>query len=700
MKAMKKFTSILSIILALLMIASAFVACDNTGIGKESGNETPAETPGETPVPEKILQLASGGRCNYTVVRPELSSEETLNAAKLIRDALVNAGAADASIKEDFLYGDMKPADLEILVGQTNREESAKALADAKYDDYMVSVDGNKIVINSYNDEQVIKAAEYFVSAIKAEGEELTFSNADETYYAAEYPMDEITVGGRSLMGYRIVHASNATATIKNTALGLQQEVIRLCGIYMPIVGDGRAEVDKELLLGTTRRETGIDPSSLEKYSYAIKTSGDKIVVATSDNDFTFIKFMEIFMKEIESGSVELFTGKLEVSDAPILTSMCFSDVHNNFAMLQENNSSGDYVVRRNVDWMIDHLLETEGAVDVVMVGGDYMSDYPSWNTSGSLPYKYYLGFKAKTIETFNRLAKDGKVMYVAGNHDYAQGEAARGGPGKNGTYNSFDFYFDGPMDETLGELSDSDKFVKVGEHTGEQYLLGYYYKVNGVHFVGFSPDPDMIWSEQGYGFNKEQLEWLDNKLDEIDPTGTEVIFVNCHYALSQRVTSSALNSPYIDDKVTYDFAPILSGHKNLFYMFGHWHTFNSYHQGTTVKSVLHYNQNGSIMNIKGTETESTQVSGAQNRSFTAVWMGGFRLDWSLDNGTTNADKFNGDFVTGHYTHPSTGTPRMAQGMYIEVYADKVVFQMKNIGDYPGFSTEDILEPYTVYLYK
>ena len=239
---MKKFTSILSIILALLMIASAFVACDNTGIGKGSGNETPAETPGETPVPEKILQLASGGRCNYTVVRPELSSEETLNAAKLIRDALVNAGAADASIKEDFLYGDMKPADLEILVGQTNREESAKALADAKYDDYMVSVDGNKIVINSYNDEQVIKAAEYFVSAIKTSGEELTFSNADETYYAAEYPMEDITIGGKSLKGYSLVRSNMAPSTVKGGIESFQRKVIEMCGYYLPIVADAKEE--------------------------------------------------------------------------------------------------------------------------------------------------------------------------------------------------------------------------------------------------------------------------------------------------------------------------------------------------------------------------------------------------------------------------------------------------------------------------
>ena len=503
------------------------------------------------------------------------------------------------------------------------------------------------------------------------------------------------------MLGYRIVHEISASTFVKNIITEFQQEVLRLSGIYLPIVADTRAAVEKEILFGNTKH-LAVAVGALGQYGYEIKTSGEKIVIATSDNDYTLVKTMEKIFDALALGSVTLEKAKLPVSDAPILTSMCFSDVHNNFAMLEPNNSSGDYVVRRNVDWMIDLLLETEGAVDVVMVGGDYMSDYPSWNTSGRLPYNYYLGFKQKTIETFERLTKDGKVMYAAGNHDYAQGEAGKGGPGKLGSYNSFDFYLDGPMDETLGVLADEDKLVKVGTHTGVEYLLAYYYQVNGIHFIGFSPDPDHgdVWSKQGYGFTAEQFEWLDNKLDEIDPDGTEVIFVNCHYAMAQRVTYRALNAPLIDDKVTYDFTKVLSGHKNLFYMFGHWHTFDSYHQGTTVKNVLHYRADGTIMTITGKETESTEVRGAADRSFTAVWMGGFRLDWSSGDGKTNEDKFNDDYVTGIYSHESTGTPRMAQGMYIEVYHDRVVFQMKNVGDYPGFTTEDIIEPYTVYLYK
>ena len=48
----------------------------------------------------------------------------------------------------------------------------------------------------------------------------------------------------------------------------------------------------------------------------------------------------------------------------------------------------------------------------------------------------------------------------------------------------------------------------------------------------------------------------------------------------------------------------------------------------------------------------------------------------------------------------STATPRVGQGMYVQVFDDRIVFTLKNIGDYEGLSTEDILESYTVWLYK
>ena len=106
-------------ILSLILLAASLVACDHTGIGNTptgSPEPTPA-IPGETEKPEKTLTISEGIKCNYTIVRPELADQNEVDAAVALRNALVEAGAEDASIKEDFLYGDMKPAEYEILVG-------------------------------------------------------------------------------------------------------------------------------------------------------------------------------------------------------------------------------------------------------------------------------------------------------------------------------------------------------------------------------------------------------------------------------------------------------------------------------------------------------------------------------------------------------------------------------------------------------
>ena len=381
----------------------------------------------------------------------------------------------------------------------------------------------------------------------------------------------------------------------------------------------------------------------------------------------------------------------------PILTSFCFSDVHNCFSMLEP-----PYVLRKSATLAIDTLLATKGQVDVVMMGGDYMSDYPGWlNCSNTLPYTYYLGYKEATVKEYARLAKDGKVLYCAGNHDFAQGEAATDGPGKNGSYNSFEFYYTGPMNQTPGPLPDSERFEIVGEHTGEKYLLCYHYEIRGVHFLALSPDPDQIWNTQCVGFHPDSLTWLKNKLEEIDPDGKEVIFLSCHYAMDQRdARSENVNEGFHhDDFIAGTIGSLLLGHRNLFYMYGHWTCAHSFHKGTTVKNVIHYYKDQSIIPIEGDELSSREVKDAEKRSFSSVWMGGFRLD---HNG--NQEYFEDDPVEGWggYTDkkrkfPSTATPKMSQGMYIDVFPDRVVFTMMNFGNYPGYETETPIAPYTVY---
>ncbi len=378
-----------------------------------------------------------------------------------------------------------------------------------------------------------------------------------------------------------------------------------------------------------------------------------------------------------------------KIEEEPILTSFCFTDVHNNFAML-----APPYTIRGTATLAIEQMLATEGKVDVVVIGGDYMSDYPHWIDSGVLPYEYYLGYKAKTIETFAELAEGGKVIYVAGNHDYAQGEAAGDAPHTStGNYNSFDFYFgEGAMQDTMGSLEEGDAFWKVGENTGDLYLLAYYYEVNGIGFAGLSPDPDIIFNKQGDGMNDAVLAWLDRKLDEKDPDGTKVIFVNCHYPIDGRGLTGSSTSTYHKGKLT----PIFLGHNNLFHLYGHWETYNTPY---TANDVFHYDKAGNLISGPENETNASNIIDPTKRGFNAVYMGHFRPMYN-----SYPDWFFNDPVYGwggkseQTAEPSTKTPKIAQGMYIEVFEDRVVFTMKNFGILPNFETGTESAPYTVYL--
>ena len=69
-----------------------------------------------------------------------------------------------------------------------------------------------------------------------------------------------------------------------------------------------------------------------------------------------------------------------------ILTAFCFTDMHNQSAML-------DYptTLRRSLVSANKLAVEEFGLADLVICGGDNVSDYPYWNKSCALPKKNFL---------------------------------------------------------------------------------------------------------------------------------------------------------------------------------------------------------------------------------------------------------------------------------------------------------------------
>ena len=706
--------------LIFLMLATLMIGCNKVDVPdesetkgdqtpKETPEETPEETPAETEPPKEPVTLTS----EYVVVRPQLCSYYVKEAAVELKDALAEATGANISVKEDFLYGDTQPAKYEILVGLTNREESQRAADSIKYYDYTVTIDRDKLVVCAYTDEKLAEAVEYVKGLIS--GGTLSITENEIKTVRSEYKFDQLKFEDVSLDGYTIVIPGGANNVIESYAHKLQDAILDNSGNYLPIVNDRKTEVEKEILLGNTGREASnaVKQEALPANGYSITASDSKIVVKTKDDGAVFVKTINNIIAELDRGAFNSGEGTITMSKEPIFTTFTFTDVHNNFAMLEPTNNYKDYIVRKNVKGMIDHLIATEGKVDMVMVGGDLMSDYYSWQESGRLPYGYFVEYRQRLVETFGELAKDGKcVTFVAGNHDYAQGENAVNSVAANGSsaaaphtptgnYNSCDFYFgDAGMRQNIGELPESEMFWKIGEHTGDKYLLAYHYEMNGIHVMGLSPDPDHpdVWSKQGEGYSEECLEWLDKKLDEIDPYGTEIIFVNCHYVLGQPLEKETGMGIGAGSVTREKLVPIYKGHHNLFHFYGHHPV---YYHDYSVRGVLHHNVAGDAVAMKGDETDSTEVMGNVKRSFTSVNMGHFRPD------SSQKKWFKVDTVIGYagldtygFTYNTTCTPRVAQGMYVKVYEDRIVFENKNFGDVSGYKTEDTFEPYTVWLYK
>ena len=134
--------------------------------------------------------------------------------------------------------------------------------------------------------------------------------------------------------------------------------------------------------------------------------------------------------------------------EKPILTAFCFTDIHNQQAML-------DYptTLRKSYLTAAENAVKEFGKADLAIIGGDNVSDYPEWDKSCALPKKNFLDLKQKLNAVAESTTKSGKVLYVSGNNDYILGDI---GTAENEPYNTTDFY--DYMEKSFGVLPEAEK--------------------------------------------------------------------------------------------------------------------------------------------------------------------------------------------------------------------------------------------------
>jgi endonuclease/exonuclease/phosphatase family metal-dependent hydrolase len=166
---------ILFCLLAVLMLTSLLCAC-----GAEKPQETTAtsdtwtDLPGdlvetEPPAPAGLTVIAADGSSQFKVIRPELTNSVMVELAVDFMNTLNEAYKSKIGISDDWTKntdenGQVTSDAFEILLGDTNRRESALAKEQLGNNDYIICTIGNKVVIQGKSVYNVKFAVEQFVA--------------------------------------------------------------------------------------------------------------------------------------------------------------------------------------------------------------------------------------------------------------------------------------------------------------------------------------------------------------------------------------------------------------------------------------------------------------------------------------------------------------------------------------------------------
>ena len=296
---------ILALVLAILMVLPALVACNSNGDSGTVTTETPTTTelpdnttveePGDTSapdvsettppettvpeepakLPESSVQLVKDKNATFSLVY-KYNDPDTKGLVEELFIELLKAKVKNC----DNIYDDSKVAPdentIEILIGNTNRPETAEVKKFIGYNDYGIVPYGNKLVICAHSTEAVKDAVAYFIENYVT-GKDLSnfVMNSENQYISSRYYPNKknASIFGGAYNDYTIVIPKDHTYTELRFAQRLQTMIGQKVGAVMPIVTDDASATEREILVGKTSRTAG----SVAAHEYLIKANGKKL---------------------------------------------------------------------------------------------------------------------------------------------------------------------------------------------------------------------------------------------------------------------------------------------------------------------------------------------------------------------------------------------------------------------------------------
>ncbi|MBP3301015.1 MAG: metallophosphoesterase [Clostridia bacterium] len=323
---------------------------------------------------------------------------------------------------------------------------------------------------------------------------------------------------------------------------------------------------------------------------------------------------------------------EFEESGSPYFSVACFSDLHVDYGI--QGNATP---IRTGTIKAAQYVQENLGGAHVVLVGGDILSnnDYNKnyWNTAR------IKSAQQAVYDTMSMASKDGKVLLVAGNHDYEAGTMSKDGD----VYNSADYerYMTGAVGSYDAVLYQNDLNPSYGKYNE---LLGYRYRISGIDFIGINT-PYRTGKVDG-GLFRGQITWLDEQLDEIGKDRTVVVL--CHYPVNMIPDQAGENY------TTQYMQEVLKKYPNVIYCYGHVHGSDSYYAWYNTSELILNDGNRTRLENNAYETEG----------YITAHMGSMAY-------------YNTQFQSGWLT---AAEPMINQNLMIDFYEDHITFKYYNHG--------------------
>lgn len=327
---MMKAIRILSLILALLMLAAPLAACndDDTPDNEGGGSTTPP------PADENVeLQVVTKSVANYDIVIDYNASQAVKDAVAAMTVAFKTYLGCDITVR--YIGSDdpssEKVADNEILIGETPREESKRAMEDVRANDYKIAVDGKKIVIVAGNDEKLFTAVGRFNTtfvyeqgnkAAATEGVKMDLkvdsTTAKTLCDVGKYSFSKTVLCGARIDSYAIIvpSASEIAVDYAGFASDIQKHLTKNAGYNLGVHQDKHVKkANYKILVGDTSftDESLVDSLKSNEYYIALNKTADgavfTILFGADAKDAALKAFKEIFPASADPIEIKLADG-------------------------------------------------------------------------------------------------------------------------------------------------------------------------------------------------------------------------------------------------------------------------------------------------------------------------------------------------------------------------------------------------------